>query len=252
MVLRAPRRLGISFMATTLLPKARILVVDDHPLLRGGVLRLINQQSDLICCGEAGTVAEAQMAAARLRPDLITMDLRLKGGDGLDLIKTLKAQFPGLRMLVLSQYEAPLYVERALRAGALGYVLKEQAAEELLSAIRTILAGEVYLTRAMSARLLHTFVGTTARTPRPGVEQLTDRELHVLQLLGAGMSTRKVAEELRLSFKTVETHRENIKRKLGIRDASALILYANEWAREQVSLPPQMVDGPGLTQQPLS
>lgn len=238
-------------MATALLPKARILVVDDHPLLRGGVIRLINQQSDLTCCGEAGTVAEAQVAAAQLKPDLVILDLRLKGGDGLDLIKSLKAEFPSLRMIVLSQYEAPLYVERALRAGALGYVVKEQAAEELLSAVRTVLAGEVYLTRGMSARLLHTFVGATPGTPRSGIDQLTDRELQVLQLLGAGMSTRRVAEELKISFKTIETHRENIKRKLGVRDASALILYANEWAREQVSLPVQLMDGLDQNPQPV-
>jgi DNA-binding NarL/FixJ family response regulator len=157
-----------------------------------------------------------------------------------------------LRIIVLSQYEAPLYVERALRAGALGYVTKEQAAEELLSAVRTVLAGEVYLTRGMSARLLHTFVGATLGTSRPGVDQLTDRELHVLQLLGTGMSTRRVAEELKLSFKTIETHRENIKRKLGIRDAPGLILYANEWAREQVSLPVQFMGGLDQTAQPVS
>jgi DNA-binding NarL/FixJ family response regulator len=118
--------------------------------------------------------------------------------------------------------------------------------------VRTVLAGEVYLTRGMSALLLHTFVGATPGTSRPGVDQLTDRELHVLQLLGAGMSTRRVAEELKLSFKTLETHRENIKRKLGIRDAPGLILYANEWAREQVSLPVQFMGGLDQTPQPLS
>jgi DNA-binding NarL/FixJ family response regulator len=187
------------------------------------------------------------MAAARLKPDLVILDLRLKGGDGLDLIKMLKAQHPDLRMIVLSQYEAPLYVERALRAGALGYVVKDQAADELLSAVRSVLAGEVYLTRRMAAHLLHTFVGVTPGTPRLGVDKLTDRELHVLQLLGTGMSTRRVAEELKLSFKTIETHRENIKRKLGIRDSSGLILYANEWAREQVSVPVKLMGGPDQT-----
>jgi DNA-binding NarL/FixJ family response regulator len=230
--------------------KIRILVVDDHPIVRSGLSRLINQQGDLICCGEAGTPAEAQEAVTRLKPDLVIMDLRLKGGDGLELIKTLKAQIPELSMLVLSQYEAPFYVERALRAGALGYVVKEQAAEELLSAIRSVLAGEVYLTRAMAARLLHTFIGVAPGAPPTGVERLTDRELQVLHLLGAGMSTRKIAAELNLSFKTIETHRENIKRKLGVRDAAGLILYATEWAREQVSLSPQAVKD--LAPQPAS
>lgn len=228
-------------MATTA-PRVRILVVDDHPMLRGGVCRLIDQQADLICCGEAGTSAEAQAAAASLRPDLAILDLRLNGGDGLELIKILKSQFPHLRILVLSQFGAPLYVERALRAGALGYVVKEQGAEELLSAIRTVLAGQVYLTRGLAACLLQTFVGPALGAPRSAVERLTDRELHVLQLLGTGMSTRKIAGELKLSFKTIETHRENIKHKLSIRDATELVRYATDWAREQVSLPPQVVE----------
>jgi DNA-binding NarL/FixJ family response regulator len=221
-------------------PKARVLVVDDHPMMRGGLIQLINRQIDLTCCGEAGTVAEAQVAVARLKPDLVILDLRLKGGDGLELIKSLGSQFAGLRILVLSQYDAPHYVERALRAGALGYVVKEQGAEEVLSALRAVLAGEVYLTRALAARLLHSFVGTMPGTPRAGVELLTDRELHVLHLLGAGMSTREIAAELSLSFKTIETHRENIKRKLGLCGAAELIHYASEWGREQVSVAPPL------------
>jgi len=218
-------------------------------MMRGGLIHLINQQIDLTCCGEAGTVAEAQAAVAKLKPDVVILDLRLKGGDGLELIKSLRSQIAGLRILVLSQYESPHYVERALRAGALGYVVKEQAAEEVLSAIRAVLAGEVYLTRALAARLLHTFVGTVPGTPRAGVEQLTDRELHVLHLLGAGLSTRAIAAELKLSFKTIETHRENIKRKLGLRGAAELIHYASDWGREQVSVVPPLPAGPCLETQ---
>jgi DNA-binding NarL/FixJ family response regulator len=169
-------------------------------------------------------------------------DLRLKEGDGLELIKFLKSEMPDLRILILSQYEAPLYAERALRAGALGYVMKDQAAEEVLNAIRSVLAGEVYLTRGLAGLLLHKFVGPKPKENRIGVEQLTDRELHVLQLLGAGLSTREIASELNLSFKTIETHRENIKRKLQFRGASELIHYAIQWAREQVSLPPQILN----------
>ncbi len=225
--------------------RMRILVVDDHPVVRDGLIRLINRQRDLICCGEAGTEAEAQTAVAKQKPDLVILDLRLKGGDGLGLIKLLKSQFEDLRILVLSQYDAPAYVERALRAGALGYVVKEQAADGVLKAIRTVLAGQVYLTRGMAGLLLHKFVGTSPKAPLTGVEHLTDRELHVLQLLGAGMSTREVAAELGLSFKTIEAHRENIKHKLGLHGAAELIHYANEWAREQISLPPQK--SPGAT-----
>src|SRR5215469_6806614 len=215
---------------------ARILVVDDHPMVREGLVRLISHHSDLVCCGEAGTIAEAQTLVGSQNPDLVILDLRLKGGDGLELIKSLKARFPGLRILILSQYEAPLYAERALRAGALGYVVKEQAAEEVLTAIRTVLGGQVYLTRGMAALLLHKFVGVGAKASESGVQNLTDRELHVLHLLGAGLSTREIAAELKLSFKTVETHRENIKRKLGLSGAAALIHYATNWNRQQVSL----------------
>ena len=210
-------------------------------MVRDGLIRLIGQQNDLFCCGEAGTVAETQAAVARHKPDLVILDLRLKGGDGLELIKSLKSQFPDLRILILSQYEAPLYVERALRAGALGYVVKEQAADEVLQAIHTVLGGEVYLTRGMASTLLHKFVGPAPRSTPGTVEPLTDRELHVLELLGSGMSTRQIASELNLSFKTIETHRENIKRKLKLRGASALVHYATEWARQRTSLPPSEV-----------
>ncbi len=224
--------------------KARILVVDDHPVVRDGLTRLLSSQADLECCGEASSAAETLKATAKLKPDLLVLDLRLKDGDGLELIKSLKAQWPRLRILVLSQFESKIYVERALRAGALGYVVKEQAAEELLKAMRTVLAGEVYLTRAMAALLLRKFVGA-ASTDRTGLELLTDRELHVLHLLGVGMSTREIAIELNLSFKTVETHRENIKRKLGLTTASELIHYAARWGKEQISLPPEKFQDEG-------
>jgi DNA-binding NarL/FixJ family response regulator len=221
------------------LAQARILVVDDHPMVRDGLIRLISQHADLMCCGQAESVSGTLTEVARTRPDLLILDLRLKGGDGLELIKSLKAQHPALRILILSQYDAPLYAERALRAGAMGYVVKEQAAEEVLSAIRTVLANEVYLTRGTAALLLHKFVGNLSKPTPAGADQLTDRELHVLHLLGAGLSTREVASELRLSFKTIETHRENIKRKLGLQSAAALIHYATEWARQQISFVPQ-------------
>lgn len=218
------------------LTQARVLIVDDHPMVRDGLIRLISQHGDLACCGEAGSVSEALSAVTTQKPDLVILDLRLKGGDGLELIKSLLGLFPELRILILSQYEAPLYAERALRAGALGYVVKEQAAEEILGAIRTVLAGEVYLTRGMAALLLHKFVGTPKGSTRGGTEQLTDRELHVLHLLGAGLSTREIAGELKLSFKTVETHRENIKRKLRLPNAAALVHYATQWSRQEISI----------------
>jgi DNA-binding NarL/FixJ family response regulator len=230
---------------TSATQKARILVVDDHPIVRSGLIRLIDQQSGLSCCGEASLASEVPTAVANLKPDLVILDLRLKGADGLELIKSLRSQFAGIKILILSQYDAPLYVERALHSGALGYVIKEQAAEELVKAIRTVLGGEVYLTRAMAARFLQKFVGGPNKGGRAGIEHLTDRELHVLQSLGTGSSTRQIAAELKLSIKTIETHRENIKRKLGLNGASELIYFANEWAREQVSVSPKMLGEAG-------
>jgi DNA-binding NarL/FixJ family response regulator len=221
--------------------KFRILVVDDHPVVRSGLIRLLNQQGHLLCCGEASTAAEAQTCIAALHPDLVVLDLRLKDADGLELIKSLKCQFSGLRILVLSRYEAALYAERALRAGALGYVCKDQAADEIFEAIDTVLGGEVYLSRGLAAQMLHKFLEGAHPSTRLGLEHLTDRELHVLSLLGTGMSTRAVAAKLNLSFKTIETHRENIKLKLGLRNAAELIHYATEWAREPLSVSPPKI-----------
>jgi DNA-binding NarL/FixJ family response regulator len=220
--------------------KARILVVDDHPMIRESLARLIDKQKDLVCCGEAGTVSETQTIAMKQKPDLAILDLRLKNADGLELIKSLKAQLPNLKILILSQCEGALYAERALRAGALGYLDKEQAADEVLNAIHTVLKGEIYLTRGLAAVLLHKLVGPKAKLARGDASPLTDRELHVLDLLGTGMSTREIASALSLSFKTVESHRENIKHKLGLDGAAALTRYALEWSRRHASTPPDV------------
>jgi len=201
-------------------------------MLREGLIRLIEKQSDLTCCGEAGTEAEAQTAVARHKPDLVILDLRLKGGDGLELTKSLKSQFPDLRILILSQYEAVLYAERALCAGALGYIVKEQAAAEVLNAIRTVLAGNVYVAPEMAAAWMHRFVGTVSKALHDGAQPLTDRELLVLQLLGEGKSTRVIAAGLNVSVKTIESHRENLKRKLELQGAAELVHYASQWGAQ--------------------
>lgn len=211
-------------------PPARIFLVDDHPIVRSGLARLISQQPDLTVCGEAGTAAEARSLAISLNPDLGIIDLRLRSGDGLELIKCLKAELPGIRLLVLSQHSEQIYVERALRAGAMGYVVKDQPADELLQAIRLILSHQVYLSPGMAAQVLQGLVGGVSRPVEPGVQQLSDRELGVLRLLGEGRSTREIATLLNLSFKTIESHRENIKRKLGLRTAVELVHFATRWA----------------------
>ncbi|HYT60844.1 MAG TPA: response regulator transcription factor [Haliangiales bacterium] len=209
--------------------KTRVLVADDHPLFREGLVQLINHERDLSCCGEADTVASTETAVTALKPDLLVLDLRLKDGDGLQLIKTLRARFPKLLILVVSQHAETLYAERALRAGARGYVMKEEATEEVRIAIRTILKGELFVSRKMSVLALHKLLAAPGRTHTQCVERLTDRELQVFQMLGAGMGTTDIAAELHLSTKTVETHRENLKHKLGLRNAVDLLCHAVHW-----------------------
>jgi len=211
--------------------KARILVVDDHPLFCEGVVQLINRQNDLACCGVAGNVAAARAALLKLKPGLVLLDLRLGNEDGLELIKDLGNQCPDIPILVVSQYDEALYAERALRAGALGYVMKEEATAEVLSAIRSVLAGELYVSRKMGALVLHKLLQGKPDFHRPGIECLTDRELQVFQLLGTGLSSRQVSAELHLSIKTIETYRENIKHKLGLNNAPELLRHATEWAQ---------------------
>jgi len=209
--------------------KQRILIADDHPLFREGLVQLINRERDLSCCGETGTVAATQTAVATLQPDLLVLDLRLKDGDGLELIKSLKARFPDLFVLVLSEHDETLYAERALRAGAKGYLMKEEATDEVLNAIRRILEGELYLSRKMSVLALHKLLDNAEDARGGYVGRLTDRELQVFQMLGAGMGTADIATELRVSFKTIESHRENIKHKLGLRNAVDLLCHAVQW-----------------------
>jgi DNA-binding NarL/FixJ family response regulator len=165
------------------------------------------------------------------KPDLVSLDLWLNSRDGLETIRTLKSRFPSLRILVLSQFDEMLYAERVLRAGASGYVTKEQGVKEVLTAIRTVLAGERYVSSKIAALVLHKMVDARQGSRNRAVENLTDRELQILGLRGAGLSTRKIAEGLHVSFKTVETHRENIKHKLGLSDAVELVRYAANWGR---------------------
>ena len=213
------------------LNRIRILVVDDHPLVREALSAVINRHPEFVCCGEAASAAETLKAVAAHSPDLVLLDLWLDKGDGLELIKTLRLQHPALRILVLSQFEESVYAERALRAGARGYVMKEQASKEVVAAMQKVLAGELYVSPKMAAIALHKLVEPKNRNGAGSIEGLTDRELQIFELLGAGMSTRRIADSLSLSFKTIETHRENIKHKLGLRDAAELTHSAANWRR---------------------
>jgi DNA-binding NarL/FixJ family response regulator len=202
--------------------KRAVLIGDSQPLVRFGMKQLLGEQSDLTCCGEADTPALIRAVAQSLQPNIIVLDLWLRGADGLELVKTLRAECPSLLILIFSQLDEALYAERALRAGAMGYISKEHSLEELLRAIRAVLAGDLYLSRKMSALLLKHSLQGKAMWGTSGLEMLTDRELQVFMLLGAGRSSRHVATSLKISLKTVETYRENIKRKLGLHDATAL------------------------------
>ncbi|HSY18928.1 MAG TPA: response regulator transcription factor [Candidatus Acidoferrales bacterium] len=216
--------------------RARVLLVDDHPMVRRGLTELLNRTGDFHCCGEAESAVEAQKALSELKPDLVLLDLRLRNSDGLDLLKDFKLQDPAVKVLVLSQLDEMTYAERALHAGAMGYVMKENATEEIMTAMRQVLAGELYVSprvHALAVRRMAGVKNNAADNRASFVEMLTDRELQILQLLGQGVSTREIAADLCLSFKTIETHRENIKRKLGLKDAAALVYQATLWVRNE-------------------
>lgn len=212
---------------------ARIVIVDDHPVVRQGLALLIGQQEDLVVCGEAEDAAHALSAIEALKPDLALVDVSLKGADGIDLTKDLKHRFPDLKVLVVSMLDESFYAERALRAGAKGYVMKQEATEKILTAIRQVLRGEVFLSERMVGRMLKKIAGDSAQKDDSPVSHLSDRELTVFQLIGRGYSTARIAEELHLSVKTVETHRAHIKEKLNLPDAAALAQRAAQWMAVQ-------------------
>lgn len=216
--------------------RTRVFVADDHPFLRVGLSHLINKEADMTVCGEAETVAGVRSGVEKEKPDLLLTDLCLGDSDGLDLIKGLKAQFPNLPILVLSQQDETLFAERTLRAGARGYIMKERATQDVLEGIRTILGGDLYVSRKVAALAMRKLVeggADAASSAGSEVSGLSDRELQVFRLLGAGKGTKEIADALKLSHKTIETYRENIKHKLNIPDATALIHRATEWVQGQ-------------------
>jgi len=214
--------------------RVRVLLVDDHALLRQGMAAIINEEPDLAVCGEADGVRTAIATATRTRPDVALIDLSIHDGDGLELVRDFRARFPDMRTLVLSMYEETVYADRALRAGAHGYIMKAEAAKTVMAAIRRVLRGEIYLSPRMSEmqgqRHRPAGTATPANTPT-GTDRLSDRELQVLRCVGRGMSTREIAEELFISIKTVEAHREHIKTKLSLVSSGELLRYAIEHNR---------------------
>jgi DNA-binding NarL/FixJ family response regulator len=208
----------------------RILIVDDHPVMRMGLTQLINSRPDLEVCGEAGTAKEAMQRIAELKPDLVLLDMALPDGHGLEVLKDIEAMHKGLDTLVLSSNDESVYAERALKAGARGYIMKEAAATHLLGAIQTILSGQIYVSKQMSQLIVEMFTGKKRKGHAASpIDKLTDREFEVFQLLGEGKGSREVAEQLSISVRTIDAHRAHIKDKLGLRDSNALVRQAVRW-----------------------
>src|SRR5580704_11212632 len=213
--------------------RARILIVDDHPLVRSGLRLLIDCEPDLTVCGEAANVTDALRLVESEKPDLLIVDLSLKESSGLELIKRIKSKNADVKMLVSSMFEESLYAERVLSAGALGYVHKQEGMERVIEAIRCVLSGRVWLSTAMSDRMLRRMTASQPVAAESPVHALSDRELEVFEQIGRGRSTKDIARQLHLSIKTVETHREKIKAKLDLKSASELSRAAVQWILEQ-------------------
>ena len=213
--------------------KKRILLVDDHPAFRHGLAALIAEHRDLTVCGQAENAATALELMRRLHPDLVMLDISMAGTNGIELIKLMMAEEPKLLILVVSMHDESLYALRALRAGAKGYVMKVEALDHVVTALRKVLAGEVYVSPRFSERLVFKAIQSLEGGLGSPVDRLSDRELEVLQLLGKGFGTREIARELHLSVKTIETHRAHLKEKLGCKDAGEMVRFAIDWVGQQ-------------------
>ena len=215
--------------------KSRVLIVDDHPIVRHGLKQMIDAEPDLVVCGEAQSDREARTALRELEPDVMIVDVSLAQGDGMDLVREVHAQRPDLPMLVLSMHDETIYAERLLAAGASGYIMKEAAYDQLLIALRRVLAGGVYMSAAMSAVLGGKGeAGAVAPVSDP-IARLSNRELQVLSLIGRGLSSRQAAESLNVSVKTVESHRQSLKRKLNLATNAQLLQYSLQWYASRAS-----------------
>jgi DNA-binding NarL/FixJ family response regulator len=208
--------------------KAKVFLVDDHPIVRQGLGLLINRESDLVVCGEAEDAPSALQRMASAQPDLMVIDISLDGPDGLELLKTIRLKEPILPVLILSMHEESTYAERSLRAGANGYIMKQEATERVLVAIRRILEGKVYLSERLTNKMLEQFVHGAGSSKNNPLTTLSDRELEVYRLIGAGHGTRQIADELHVSVKTVESYQAHIKEKLSLRNARELVQHAIE------------------------
>jgi DNA-binding NarL/FixJ family response regulator len=208
---------------------AKVFLVDDHPLVREWLSQLIQREDDLAVCGEAEDTQEALNKIEETKPDIVVADISLKNTHGLELVKDLQARHPSLPVLVLSMHDESLYAERVLRAGARGYVTKQEATKRILQAVRQVLSGQIYISEKMASRMVHKMVLGRADNQKSPIERLTDRELEVFQLIGRGQGTRRIASDLHLGVKTVESYRARIKEKLKLEDGTQLLQHAIQW-----------------------
>jgi DNA-binding NarL/FixJ family response regulator len=214
---------------TSQIKKHRVLLVDDHPIVRQGLALLIDRENDLSVCGEAEGAHSAFHAIATLRPDIVVLDISLSGPDGLDVLKEIRMKTTHLPVLILSMHDESIYAERAMRAGANGYIMKQEATEKVLIAIRRILQGEVYLSDRLTNSMLRQYVRGTSPAQASPLVNLTDRELEVFRLIGEGHGTRQIADQLHVSVKTIESYQAHIKDKLALKNARELLQHAIEW-----------------------
>ncbi len=210
----------------------RVLIIDDHPLLLQGIAALIKGQKDFTVCGEISDSKLAISTVQKTNPDVIILDLSLNGTNGIEVLKNLKVQFPKIKVLILSMHDETVYAPRALRAGALGYIMKQEPPENVIAALRKVLTGQVYISEKMGAKLLNSFSGKRDALGSP-METLSDRELEVFNLLGQGTGTRDIALKLHLSVKTIESHRAHIKEKLNLESGAQLVRHAIQWASSE-------------------
>ena len=213
--------------------KTKVLIVDDHPLVREGLVNLINQEADLQICGEADNEPQALELIRTVQPHVAIVDISLENGSGIELIKSIKAMFPSVTVLVLSMHDESLYAERALRAGARGYVMKREAAKKVIQGIRSVLAGQLYVSDKIAAQMAEKFVESGPAATASPIEQLSNRELEVFELLGLGHNTRQIADHLHVGFKTVQAYCARIKEKLKLANATELLREAIRWQESQ-------------------
>ncbi len=219
--------------ATPRVEKSRVFIVDDHAMFREGLRQLIEHDAELTVCGDAPDAATAVEAIRQSKPDVVIVDITLADSSGLDLVKTLRNDYEDLPVLVVSMHEESLYAERSLRAGAMGYVMKNEPAKTVIAAIHSVLQGEIYLSRKMSSSVISKFMRGESEEPTSPLEILSDRELEVFRMLGQGKGTRQIAQDLDLSIPTIQSFRNRIKEKLHLKTAPELVLHAINWVQSE-------------------